>query len=87
MFTQTSTPQALNNVTWVGGPIPEPERLETSNPKLHELLVWVCQENGKRLNAGLPTLQKTPVTAEAKTGRNEPCPCGSGLKYKKCCGK
>ena len=21
-----------------------------------------------------------------KTGRNEPCPCGSGLKYKKCCG-
>lgn len=21
----------------------------------------------------------------AKTGRNEPCPCGSGLKYKKCC--
>ncbi|MDN4066569.1 SEC-C metal-binding domain-containing protein [Paenibacillus vini] len=23
----------------------------------------------------------------AKVGRNEPCPCGSGLKYKKCCGK
>ncbi|MFO7612459.1 MAG: SEC-C metal-binding domain-containing protein [Clostridia bacterium] len=22
-----------------------------------------------------------------KVGRNEPCPCGSGLKYKKCCGK
>lgn len=22
-----------------------------------------------------------------KTGRNEPCPCGSGLKYKKCCGR
>ena len=22
-----------------------------------------------------------------KTGRNEPCPCGSGMKYKKCCGK
>ncbi|MCL6591559.1 MAG: SEC-C domain-containing protein [Firmicutes bacterium] len=21
----------------------------------------------------------------AKTGRNEPCPCGSGKKYKKCC--
>jgi len=25
-------------------------------------------------------------TAE-KTGRNEPCPCGSGKKFKKCCGK
>jgi hypothetical protein len=24
--------------------------------------------------------------SEAKIGRNEPCPCGSGLKYKKCCG-
>ncbi len=23
----------------------------------------------------------------AKTGRNAPCPCGSGQKYKKCCGK
>lgn len=22
-----------------------------------------------------------------KTGRNDPCPCGSGLKYKKCCGR
>jgi SWIM/SEC-C metal-binding protein len=25
--------------------------------------------------------------AEKKVGRNEPCPCGSGKKYKKCCGK
>lgn len=24
--------------------------------------------------------------AEKKIGRNEPCPCGSGKKYKKCCG-
>ena len=24
---------------------------------------------------------------EEKVGRNDPCPCGSGLKYKKCCGK
>ena len=29
---------------------------------------------------------KTRV-AEEKVGRNEPCPCGSGKKYKKCCGK
>ncbi len=25
--------------------------------------------------------------AEAKVGRNDPCPCGSGRKYKRCCGK
>jgi SWIM/SEC-C metal-binding protein len=29
---------------------------------------------------------KTKI-AEKKVGRNEPCPCGSGKKYKKCCGK
>lgn len=27
------------------------------------------------------------VRAEKKPGRNDPCPCGSGKKYKKCCGK
>lgn len=27
------------------------------------------------------------VHVEKKPGRNDPCPCGSGLKYKKCCGK
>ena len=30
----------------------------------------------------------TPTTASLpKVGRNEPCPCGSGKKYKNCCGK
>ncbi len=28
-----------------------------------------------------------PKIAEKKVRRNEPCPCGSGKKYKKCCGK
>jgi preprotein translocase subunit SecA len=28
-----------------------------------------------------------PVRAGAKVGRNDLCPCGSGKKYKKCCGK
>ena len=32
--------------------------------------------------------QKKPVERkEEKIGRNDPCPCGSGLKYKQCCGK
>ena len=31
-------------------------------------------------------VKKQPVRVE-KVGRNDPCPCGSGLKYKKCCGK
>ncbi|HWQ70709.1 MAG TPA: preprotein translocase subunit SecA [Desulfitobacteriaceae bacterium] len=29
---------------------------------------------------------KKPVHVERQLGRNEPCPCGSGKKYKKCCG-
>jgi curved DNA-binding protein CbpA len=28
-----------------------------------------------------------PVRSGVKTGRNDPCPCGSGKKYKKCCGQ
>ena len=28
-----------------------------------------------------------PAAAEKKVGRNDDCPCGSGKKYKKCCGK
>ena len=28
-----------------------------------------------------------PKIADKKVERNEPCPCGSGKKYKKCCGK
>ncbi len=30
---------------------------------------------------------RLPVKAAAKVGRNDPCPCGSGKKYKDCCGK
>ncbi|MEQ8200347.1 MAG: preprotein translocase subunit SecA [Syntrophomonadaceae bacterium] len=30
---------------------------------------------------------KKPVHVEKKIGRNDPCPCGSGRKYKKCCGR
>ena len=29
----------------------------------------------------------TPIVNEPKIGRNDPCPCGSGKKYKRCCGK
>ena len=32
-------------------------------------------------------IKKKPVTVGQKVGRNDPCPCGSGKKYKQCCGK
>ena len=37
--------------------------------------------------AGDGTITKRPTVKGKKVGRNDPCPCGSGLKYKKCCGK
>lgn len=30
---------------------------------------------------------RIPITKAKKVGRNEPCPCGSGKKFKKCCDK
>ena len=36
--------------------------------------------------AGKETTKKTPKKVK-KIGRNDPCPCGSGKKYKQCCGK
>ena len=41
-------------------------------------------ENIKALDILLNPI-KTKI-AEKKVGRNDPCPCGSGKKYKKCCG-
>ena len=40
------------------------------------LYAW-CERQGATVD---------PVAAVAKVGRNDPCPCGSGKKHKKCCG-
>ena len=39
--------------------------------------------NHHRVEALTP---RTPIRADDGPGRNDPCPCGSGKKYKKCCG-
>ncbi len=44
------------------------------------------QKGLDRVVLGAPrALRPTPATV-AKVGRNDPCPCGSGRKFKKCCG-
>ena len=35
----------------------------------------------------VPEVKQTPQTSGPKVGRNDPCPCGSGKKYKRCCGR
>jgi len=52
---------------------------------------WVVVFNNWRLanNRRGPLLEPAevpPSAAAGRVGRNEPCPCGSGKKYKKCCG-
>jgi uncharacterized protein YecA (UPF0149 family) len=37
--------------------------------------------------SGLPAPRPPAPRTQLKVGRNEPCPCGSGKKYKRCCGK
>ncbi|MBI5143421.1 MAG: preprotein translocase subunit SecA [Nitrospirae bacterium] len=48
----------------------------------------VSQPRNIALNRGESAVKATtaPVTHGNKVGRNDPCPCGSGKKYKKCCG-
>ena len=42
-------------------------------------------DGGKKINT--PEYSQTVVNEGPKVGRNDPCPCGSGKKYKNCCGK
>lgn len=50
------------------------------------LLEWKEEKKMKHLSRSGPFARKQPVKTD-KIGRNEPCPCGSGKKYKKCCGR
>ena len=45
---------------------------------------WTNPATGK--NTAIRS-DKMPIIVGQKPGRNDPCPCGSGQKYKKCCGK
>jgi HEAT repeat protein len=63
---------------------------------IEELSGWACfrandARSERRLPVGHPQSSSRPLEPKQavshKTGRNEPCPCGSGKKYKKCCGQ
>jgi SEC-C motif-containing protein len=50
----------------------------------HEKAIF-SKTNGEWLYVGSLPMQKTVKYETPKVGRNDPCPCGSGKKYKKCC--
>jgi len=53
----------------------------------HEVSTFVKEPDGWKFVDGEMLPEKPIVREEPKVGRNDPCPCGSGKKYKKCCGK
>ena len=53
----------------------------------HEVSNFVKEKDGWKFADGELVGEKPIVREEPKVGRNDPCPCGSGKKYKKCCGK
>ena len=46
----------------------------------------VAKETGTAAS-GKPSVKPAPIRKEKKVGPNDPCPCGSGKKFKKCCGR
>ncbi len=61
------------------------ERTRARHPPIDdvvEAIVWW----GDFTNEQASSTRTEPRTAPRKVGRNEPCPCGSGKKYKRCCG-
>ena len=55
---------------------------------LYELEEWdAIFDEDKRKELYKEQKKSTTIVKEAKVYPNDPCPCGSGKKYKKCCGK
>jgi len=60
----------------------QPQRLIYQRP---ELEIGVKQEAAELQNRQSKKAKPQPIVSGEKPGRNDPCPCGSGKKYKKCC--
>ena len=58
-------------------------RVKNESETKREQAVKVTSESGGGSDG---TVKQQPVRNKAKVGPNDPCPCGSGKKYKKCCG-
>lgn len=54
---------------------------------IHHETGYFKKVNGEWLYSVGEVRPMTVVREGAKIGRNDPCPCGSGKKYKKCCGR
>ncbi len=63
------------------------QEIEKQRGQLQDHLRSAQASHGDEVSAA-EAQKKAPVTADGKkVGRNDPCPCGSGKKYKNCCGR
>jgi SWIM/SEC-C metal-binding protein len=67
------------------------ERLEQVAALCHEHNIQFVIELAPGKSEDITDIERAlsppiPATSAPKTGRNDPCPCGSGKKFKKCCG-
>ena len=66
-------------------------RAATRNGRIEDTVAemsgWACfREDDRKATNRAPTVARVTQVKAAKVGRNDPCPCGSGKKFKKCCG-
>lgn len=79
MFDEMIADIRENTVRMILSAIPKPreeiKRVQVANPLIEGFA------------GGKAPARKAPAKKAEKVGRNDPCPCGSGKKYKKCCGQ
>jgi len=63
------------------------ENPEDEAQRLAEELAVQNQQNNENLHLNHQESDESEEIVEKKVARNDPCPCGSGKKYKQCCGK
>ena len=74
----------LLNIRKKEGPIERKETSRVTGAGLEDTAINLVDGNISEKEGGM---NKTIVNEGPKVGRNDPCPCGSGKKYKNCCGK
>jgi preprotein translocase subunit SecA len=74
-FNIAESPESPQPARASAGPLPRREAFDPSRGE--------NESNGEELQLVIPAVRRE----SPKVGRNDPCPCGSGKKYKNCCGR
>ena len=81
---KTDVVKILLNIRKKEGPIQRTETAKVTGAGLEDTAINLVDGHLTEKEGGM---NKTVVNEGPKVGRNDPCPCGSGKKYKQCCGK